>query len=148
MQVKGVRILDTVNRVVSVELSDILVEISNGNSFHWSILLLDAMGDLGKDKPIPEFQKQIKNSERGYFIDWIELNILSQKFYQIIDMILIGCKDKNLLKRYKTEQEMYETCDFVIDMFDSSYWKVFSKDEKFIESLKKKFKKTEDIEFS
>ncbi len=42
---------------------------------------------------------------------------------------LIGCKDENLLHHYENDQDMYETCDITIEMIDSWYWKVFSKDE-------------------
>lgn len=140
MKVKGIRILDKVNRIVSVELPDILEEIPHGNLFHWSILCLEAMGHLGEGKSMPVFEKQIDCSERGQFISWSELNMLSKKFYQIIDVTIIGCKDKNLLHRYESDKEMYETCDIVIEMIDSSYWKLFSKDEQLINRLASKFK--------
>ena len=39
---------------------------------------------------------------------------------------------------------MYETCDFVIEMVDSSYWEVFSKNEQLIDRLAAKFK---DVQF-
>jgi hypothetical protein len=59
-------------------------------------------------------------------------------------MVLIGSRDKNMIRRYKEDQERNESCDYVIDMFDSSYWEVFSKDEEFFNRLVKKFK---DVEF-
>ena len=100
MEAKGIRILDKKNRVVCVELPGILEEIQNGNLFHWSILYLDASGHLGEGRSIPVFEKQIYDSEKGLFITWDDLNLLSKKFYQIIDITLIGCKNKNLLRRY------------------------------------------------
>lgn len=144
MLIKGIRILDTTNHVVNVELNDILIEIPNGNLYHWSILSLEGIGSPDK-KPIPTFQKEILNSSNGFFISWDKLNVLASKFSQIIDMVLIGSKDKHNLKRYATDQEMYEVCDIVVDMFDSSFWEIFSKDEAFINRLALKFKKTEFI---
>ncbi len=141
---KGIRILDKKNRVVAVELPDILEEISNGNQLEWSILYLQTTGDLGKGKSVPEFEQQIIDSEKGLFITWKELDDLSQKFWDLMDISLIGCKDKNLLRRYENDQEMYETCDIVIEMIDSGYWEVFSKDENLINRLASKFK---DVEF-
>ena len=41
---------------------------------------------------------------------------------------------------------MYETCDFVIEMIDSGYWEVFSKDKTLIDKLAKKFKDTQFLE--
>ena len=144
MKTKGIRILDHKNNLVCVELPDILKEIPNGNLLHWSILYIDAEGNLGEGISLPAFQQQIRQSKNGIFIQWEALNLLSKKFYQIKDLILIGCENENLLRRYKEDQEMYETCDIVIVMFDSSFWEVFSKDEEFINRLTVKFK---DIKF-
>lgn len=144
MSVKGIRILDSENNVVSVKLPDILQEIHNGATFHWSILFLDSMGDLCKEKSIPEFEKEISNSKIGLQLEWKELNVLSKKFYQIIDLTLIGCKDKQKLRRFTNTLEMYKNCDIVIEIIDSSYWEVYSKDEQLINRLAEKF---EEIEF-
>lgn len=38
---------------------------------------------------------------------------------------------------------MYETYNIAIEMFDSTYWKVFSKDEDLINRLAAKFKNIE-----
>lgn len=138
--IKGIRILDKKNRIVSVELPDILIEISNTNSFYWSILYLDATGDLGEGKSIPEFEQQIIESEKGFFLTWRELIDLSNKFWDLMDIIIIGSREKENLHRYENDQAMYETCDIVIEMVDSGYWEVFSKEEKLINKLASKFK--------
>lgn len=39
---------------------------------------------------------------------------------------------------------MYENCDAVIEMVDSSFWEVFTKDSNLLDRLSTKFK---DIEF-
>jgi len=146
MKTHGIRISDVVERVVCVTLPEILEEIHQGPLFHWSILYLEAMGHLGEDRSMPVFENQIYNSERGLFILWDDLNLLSKEFYQIIDITIIGCKDKCALRRYKNDQEMYDSCDFVIEMIDSSYWEIFSKNEELIKRLAVKFKKVEIIE--
>jgi hypothetical protein len=140
MKTKGIRILDKENRVVSVKLPDILEQIENGNLFNWSILFLKASGHLGGGKSIIIFQEQINDSEAGLFIKWDELNSFSKKFFEVVDITIIGCKDKKLLRRYKEDREMYENYDIVIEMIDTSYWEVFSKDVDLINRLAKKFK--------
>jgi hypothetical protein len=47
-----------------------------------------------------------------------------------------------MILRYETDQIMYESCDIVIEMFDSCFWEVFSKDEDIINRLASKFKET------
>lgn len=140
---KGIRILDNINGRVSVNFLDILEEIKNGNQFEWSILYLQSTGDLGEEKSIPEFEEKIVKSEKGYFIPWKDVNDLAQRFWDLMDIILIGCKNKNLLRRYENDQEMYETCDIVIEKVDSGYWEVFSNDEQLINRLASKFKEIE-----
>ena len=63
-----------------------------------------------------------------------------------MDITLIGCKNETLLHRYDEDQDMYETCDIVIEMFDSNFWEVFSKDESLIDRLAKKFKEIKFLE--
>ncbi len=143
MKIKGVRISDG-EIVLSVNLPDILKEVPNPSLYHWSILELHGMGNL-VGKSVPDFEDEINDSDEGLAISWNDLNVLAAQYRQIIDMILIGSKDKTDLKRYENDQMMYETCDFVIWMFDSSFWEVFSKDESFIDRLASKFKEVKFI---
>jgi hypothetical protein len=78
MTTKGIRIHDDVDRVVSVELTDILVEVQDGSSYHWAILYLEATGHLGEGKSMPIFEKQINSSKDGLKISWEELNALAK----------------------------------------------------------------------
>jgi hypothetical protein len=143
---KGVRILDKKNRMVSVELSNILKEINNGDQFKWSILYLQTTGNLGKGRSVPVFEKEIIDAKNGLFITWKDLNELSQRFWDLMNITLIGCKYLDLLRRYENDQEMYETCDIAIEMVDSNYWEVFSKDQNLICNLHAKFKDTKLLE--
>ncbi|HEV8051907.1 MAG TPA: hypothetical protein VGP47_05385 [Parachlamydiaceae bacterium] len=146
MKSQGIRIEDKVNNVVNVGLLDILKEIEKGYSFYWSILFLDFIGNLGENRPNPSFSYEINESKNGFRIGWMDLNSLSSNCEQIIDIIVLGCKDQEFLKRYEDDQEMYETCDFVIEMVDSTFWEVFSKDESLIKRLAAKFKTVEFLE--
>lgn len=147
MKAKGIRILDKEGHFVLIKLADILKEISDGNQLHWSILFLDAIGDLGNDRSIVDLAKQANESERGIFLPWNELNDLAEKIY-IIDIDIIGCRDERALHRYSNDKVMYEACDCVIEMFDSSYWEIVSKDQVLISSLAAKFKDTELLEYN
>lgn len=144
MKTKGIRILDKEDDVVSVRLQDILQEVQNGNMLFWSILFLNAIGGLGEEKSIPLFMRQINDSEKGFSISWKDLNLLPPKFDQILDIVIIGCYNEKSLHRYKSDRELYETCGIYIEMVDSSFWEVFSKDESLIDRLAMKFK---DIKF-
>lgn len=142
MKSQGIRIEDSKNGLGCIDLIEILKEIKNKNILYWSILFMDAMGNLGDEKSIPEFENQIRESEKGIFLSWNELYDMATKLEQIIDITIIGCNDIESIRRYDVEQEMYESCDIVIEMIDSGCWEVFSKDESLINRLVAKFKDT------
>lgn len=149
MKTKGIRIHDGKDGIVGAELPDILEEVFEGESFHWSILFLEGVADWGRGKALPistEEEQEINKSKNGLLINWHDLKILAPKYFQIIDLILIGCKDERSLRRYDTDREMYETCDIMIDLFDATFSEVFSKDKSFINRLAAKFKKIEFLE--
>ena len=146
MESKGIRILDDINGIICVTLPKILSEIHDGNLYYWSILFMDVIGNLGEEVSVPILQKQIYDSKNGLFISWQDLSILAEKFEQVIDIIIIGSNEEKNLRRYEDDQEMYETCDFVIAMVDSGYWEVFSKEPDLIDRLATKFKEIEFLE--
>jgi len=141
----GIRIKDQKNGILSVELKDILGMIRNGNLLHWSILWLQASGDLGEGESMILFEKKIAQNDKGLLISWEDLNSLSNKFYQVIEICIIGCKDKNLLVRYQNCDMMYENCDIVIEMIDGSFWEIHSKSDFFINNLKNRFEAVESL---
>jgi hypothetical protein len=144
MKTNGIRISDG-EGYVTVELIDILQQVKNGDQFYWSILFIDAVSYLKDSSDMFAFQEEVNELERGFFINWKDLNAFSKKCGQVIDIMILGTKDKNLILRYEDEQDAYEACDIVIQMIDSSYWQVFSKDEDLICRLGSKFKKIEYI---
>src|SRR5262245_52302332 len=103
MRSKGIRILDKDDGVVTVTLFDILKDIKNGEEYTWSILLLDGVGKLGNGKSMVKFMDEIDNSEKGFFIDWPDLLKSSKNDFLIIDLVLIGGKNDDLLHRYDDE---------------------------------------------
>jgi len=142
---KGIRILDLENGVVSIKLSDILGMLPE-NSFHWYILDSDIMPKPEEGEFIIQLEKKISESEKGLPIRWEELILLSQKSFQEIDLVIVGCKDNNFSRNYTSYNDIYAICDIVIEMIDSSFWEVFAKDQRLIDKCAKKFKRTELIE--
>lgn len=144
MQTTGIRILDNNDGFVSVKLQDILEEIDHGELFHWSILYFYGMGHLKDGKSIQDFEEEAIESEKGILMKWEELNSFANTIDQLFGIFIIGCKDLQRIARYKNEKEKrYEICDIVIEMIDSAFWEVFSKDEDLINRLAAKFKDVE-----
>ena len=146
MKSQGIRIFDRKNKFGRIEFTEILMEIKNGDLFYWSSLFLEVIGSLGEGISVPLFANNIRESTNGLIIDWKDLNALANKFEELINIKLLGSKNKNLLKRYDDDQEMYESCDIVIELIDSAFWEVFSNDQHYIKRLAEKFKQTEFLE--
>ena len=145
MSVKGLRILDSEDMVVSIDLPQMLRLVDEGNLLHWAILYVEATGHLGEGLSILDFENSVNESFSGLRISWQRLGQLSHRFNQVIDITIIGCRDPNILRRYETDQEMYEACDTVIRMIDSSYWEIHSKDQNLIERCKARFKQVVEL---
>ncbi len=141
----GIRIHDKEHTYISTELKDVISLIAEDPKLNWSLLYLQAMGNLGPGLSIPVFEQKVVESPRGVSIDWAELVSLSERLYQISDITAIGCKDEADLRRFETDEEMYRECDLVIVMFDSSYWEIYSKDSDLIDRMEKHFKYTERL---
>jgi hypothetical protein len=145
MRTSGIRISDERGNVLGPTLADILEEITDRDSFYWSILFLDGTPSPGQGHFIAEFKSRIKISENGLLIKYEELVELSSKFHQMFETTVLGCRDEKSLRRYATEKEMYRTCDIVIDLIDCAFWEVYSKDEQLINKLAIKFKEVESL---
>lgn len=117
--------------VLDVELSEILDCIENGDRFLWSLQWIIAVGKPG-DQDVLSFEKSVNKSPNGIFFTWNELLDLSNRFYQIIELLVCGNQDESKLRRYEIDDEMGLSCTYVFELVDSSYWLVSSNDEKAI----------------
>jgi hypothetical protein len=144
MKTKGIRISESKGDVLSPTLLDILEEITDGDSYYWCILFLYGIPKENQGSFLSQYEEIIKNSDNGISISWIDLKKLSDKFFQMYEITVLGARNLNLLKRYESEDEMYDACDIVIDLIDRAFWEVYSKDVSLINRLAKKFN---DIEF-
>ncbi len=145
MKTYGIRIFEDKNQFLSIKLSDILKEISERESFFWVILFLDGTPVQNQRKNLIEYMNQINKSSEGASIKWKELFLLSDQFDQMFETIILGCKNINLLHRYKNEKQMYKSCDIVIELIDCAFWEIYTRDKNIIQKIKVRFSKTELI---
>ncbi len=147
-EINGARIFDKKDSFLSVSFLNVLNEIDRIESFKWSLLYFKGAGYLKDGTTILDFEENIHISERGLFVNSNKLKDLANEKIQFYEVLLVGCKDIEKIVRYADDQEMYERCDIVIEMIDSSYWEVFSTDKSLIRKLLIKFKETELLELN
>ncbi|MBS0625366.1 MAG: hypothetical protein JSS32_04880 [Verrucomicrobia bacterium] len=139
MVVDGIRILD-IEEGKCIPLSEILESIPNPEQYGWALLWFDVNSLTGYGEHLWKFRETGQN---GLIVDFGQLIELSCKIFQEIDVLLIGCRNKACLHRYKSDREMYETCDVVIEMIDGGFWEIFGKDTRWIDQLSKKYQRIE-----
>jgi len=142
MSTKGIRISD-LKEDKCISLSELLDTIPSADQLNWALLWFDVTPKEKEGKRLTELQKKVQESNKGLPFTFASLIELSRKIFQEIEVLIIGCKNKENIHRYKDDQEMYETCDIVIEMIDGGFWEVFSKNTNWIDRLAKKYKKVE-----
>lgn len=135
-----IEVSDSRNGLLTVTLPMLLNEVgAAGANLNWSLFYLSATGDLGEDKSIVDFEENISNSPNGFCLEWLELNDLAGKFDQIFDTLIVGSIDKDSIRKYADDEDLYLNYPVVLDLFDGAYWRVYSEDESLIKKLADKF---------
>jgi hypothetical protein len=138
MERRKIKIEGDDDMILSVTLRDLLELITISYDYNWSIIWLWATGDLRPEFSISDLQKDVKDNANGVSLTWDELNYLSRKFSQVIDLVLVADKDYTKLKKYATDEEMNSSCDYVIELIDSSYWIINSVDIEMLDRMVEK----------
>ena len=113
---------------VDISLDNILSQIA-GEEYFWTLFYLEASGDIGEDESIVDLEERVAKSDIGLRFKWKNLNDLANKLDQVIDVVIVGCKNAYPDKRFSDDQEMYDHADIVVEMIDSSYWLIHSSEE-------------------
>lgn len=99
-----------------------VLQLVNTESLNWSLLYLEARGNLGRGNSLIDLEKKINKSENGLRVDNSELTELSNNLDEIVDILMIGATDVSELVRYECDATMYQKCECTVEMVDSDYW--------------------------
>lgn len=113
--------------ILSIKLIDILHLVNNPKEIHWKICWIEGISIKGFD--MLAFETEVK---KGLKVSYDELIDLNKKIVQIYDLVLVG-------DRENTEGKNEKDCDYIIELIDSSFWEVTSKNEEFIDTLRQTF---------
>jgi hypothetical protein len=131
---------DDYNLIVSLDMLLNDLELI-GNKYVWSILYLEAFGDLGISKSYDDIDRAIE-SPYGYCLCWDELRNLAKKFDQVINLILIAAETKKDVSLYKDKEKLCNYYPIVIEILDGDYWEVYAMDENIIKTFQAQYKQT------
>ncbi|WP_342330265.1 hypothetical protein [Pedobacter sp. FW305-3-2-15-E-R2A2] len=142
---RSIKINGDDSSILSVSLTDILNCLEDGEKIEWGMLWLEAVGELDGERSIVDLEQEINKSEKATMMTWKELIELSSQIIQGINLLIIGDRLRVKIKKYLTDKEMYSGCDYTIELIDSSYWIIHSKNETFLENVFKELKGVEYI---
>lgn len=143
---KGIKIADSAHDGACIDLNDILKELYKGAAYSWTIHVFQINGYKGTDPAVLAWQDRVENSEMGQAISWSDLCALGNNVFQFIELILVGSEQPGHNIWVQDYKKRYQGPDVYIEMFDSCWWWVFSKDHDFINRLAHKFKDIELLE--
>lgn len=124
-------------------LTEILDQISERRDLIWCILDLDAYGDFKDREDLGTiFVEILKNDEeKKYLLGWDEIYEISKRLTDVIDLLLVGCKNKEIVfkieknlhelakKGYPSSKDLDPIYEILIDIDDGLLRGIFSQDK-------------------
>lgn len=132
--------------ILSVKLHDILMEIDRIDIRIWKLLWIEAVSSQmitlrlnNTEMYMSELEEVVNNSKDGILISPDELLKMSTLFDDLIEIVIIGDKDEFTVQKKGNDDEIKSRCEYFIELVDSSYWEITTKDNKFVSNLKRNF---------
>lgn len=123
------------NNLLTITLHDILSQINNIEEYVWKLVLLEGVSNK---MDILVLEHLINKSPSGIFIRTNDLLKISTLFDQITEIILIGDNNIGKMQRLEYNDSMQNQYEYYIELIDSSYWEVTSKNRNFLNNIKLK----------
>ncbi|MDQ0966798.1 hypothetical protein QFZ20_002201 [Flavobacterium sp. W4I14] len=136
---KAIKLDGDESEILSIKLNDILSLLDLKSNVKWGLLWIEAVGTFSLDESMLDFEDRINNSDKVFCFELDYLFELSDNLDQIINIIIVGDEDMSNMKRYKSSEGMYANCEYVLELIDSSYWIIHSKDEIFLRKIKNEY---------
>jgi hypothetical protein len=132
-----------------IELIDLLKLINKDRQqLVWSILDLEAVGDISEiwERGILDLEENIKYLYQGYILSWQMLVLLAQKFDDVINTVIVGCHEVTQIPSLIPDSNIYNPCEIVLELIDSSVWRIYAKDERLLQHLHHEFSSDTKLE--
>lgn len=126
---KAIKVVGAEVNQLSTELEDLISLFESVEPLYWSILYLEGSGEL-EGTTMLDFEKEVNTSVNGLRIAFKDLQNLAKNIYEVVDLVLIANQDERKNRRYQDNQEMYLNCDFTIELIDSSYWLIHTRNDR------------------
>jgi hypothetical protein len=131
----------------TIELIDLLNLIAQDKQqLVWSILDLEAIGDISTiwERGILDLEENINALPQGLILSWQMLVLLVRGFDQVINTVIVGCQEVSKVPILKPDIDLDTPCEIVLELIDSSVWRIYSKDERLLQHLQHEFSNVQE----
>ena len=128
--------------VLTVDLVRLLDLLGpEGEQLSWRILELEASGDLSRlGRTVQSLEIEVRNSKNGLPITWSDLVILARTLSQVINTKITGYRGELADSQSSGVQDLYNTCEIILEAIDSSLWRIYVRDRKVGDRLRAAFR--------
>lgn len=129
-----------------IDLAKILDLLTpNEHRLFWTILDLEATGELGDGRNMLDLEEEIEQSPSGLHVSWDELVSLAHTFLQVINAVIVGYNRADSVPTLESRSNLYRSNEIVLEMIDSTVWRISAKDDGLIQKLQTALREVEGI---
>jgi hypothetical protein len=116
----------------------------------WTFLKLDGYGELDSEA----IEQEIYSARQGLILSWDALPDFIRRFEQFVWVVLVGCVDRSDIPRVDKDDldvipkppELYREAEIVIEQLDTSWWRVYAKDDDLLERIRHEFRDVRPVD--
>lgn len=111
----------------SISLEDICTLLDpEAADQHWYILELEGIAPSGVlGRGMVTLEEEIVGQASGLALDWQGIRQLAREMSDIWNLLVVGCPHEPSISRTASREELYESCDFVVERIESAEWLIF-----------------------
>ena len=149
----GIEIHGADEKFLDVTLNDVLPCLHAPADIQWRLWVLEAWSAeewTMEGLSCEAYENAVNDTPGGWPIAREQMQQLADAPAQLVNMVLLGSRDFSHvplpLIDFDQKTALYAACDYVIEIFDSSYVIVYSVDESFIECLRSSLRGVKTIQ--
>ena len=127
---------------LNVQLRDLLSVLEeDGPNLVWSIFDLEAVGDPEKLKiDLLEIERQARELPHGLVLPWADILALAESLVDVWNILIAAARAELSIPRLEYGTVNFEPCEVAIEVFDSSFCRVYARNDAIIRRLEASYR--------
>lgn len=119
----------------TVGLSKALAVFKNQLGLNWSLLYIYASSRAESGLNILQIENAARTRESGIIYQYEDLMKLLLNLEQLWEIQIVGASNPENLKHYESDEEMWTSCEVIIELFDTGILEIISHQRKPLEEI-------------